>query len=48
MSPLAQLDQLLGQIIAEMARRSAGPDWGEFDRVWDLANKVCDRYGLPR
>ena len=46
MSPLAQLDQRLENIIRELTLRIVAPQWSEFDDVWDLANRVCDRYNI--
>jgi hypothetical protein len=44
MSPLEQLDQALDNIIRELTLRILVPRLGEFDRVWEIANQVCDRY----
>lgn len=47
MSPLAQFDEELDQIIREVARRIL-PVLGGFEDVWLSANRVCDRYGIPQ
>ena len=47
MSPLAQLDQELENIIRELTLRILVPCLSEFDSVWETANKVCDRYQIP-
>ena len=44
MSPLEQLDQALDNIIRQLTLRILVPRLGEFDRVWEIANQVCDRY----
>jgi len=44
MSALAQLDYVPDEIIYTLARRVVIYSLGEFDRVWEMANKVCDRY----
>jgi hypothetical protein len=46
MSPLEQLDQALDNIIRELTLRILVPRMGEFDRVWEIANQVCDRYQI--
>jgi hypothetical protein len=48
MSPLAEFDQKLEQIIREFALRIAVPRWTEFDTVWEAAIRVCDRYELGK
>jgi hypothetical protein len=47
MSPLAQFDQEMDKIIRELALRIVVPILGDFDNVWEAANRVCDRYELP-
>jgi hypothetical protein len=46
MSPLAQLDRLLENILRELTLRFAVSRLGEFDSVWDTANRICDRYHI--
>jgi hypothetical protein len=48
MSPLAEFDQQLERMIREFAMRIAVPRWSEFDRVWEAAMRVCDRYQLGK
>ena len=48
MSPLAQFDQEMDQIIRELALRIVVPALGDFDTVWEAANRVCDAYEIPR
>jgi hypothetical protein len=48
MSPLQQLDQELEAVIQELATRIVTPKLGEFDDVWEIANRVCDRYQLEK
>jgi hypothetical protein len=48
MSPIAQADQELDNVIRELTMRILVPRMGEFDDVWDIANRVCDRYGLGK
>ena len=44
MSAIAQLEYMSDEIIYTMARRVIVCSLGEFDRVWEAANKICDRY----
>jgi hypothetical protein len=46
MSPLAQFDQDMDEIIRELTLRIIVPAMGEFDDVWEVANRVCDRYDI--
>ncbi|MGA8622766.1 MAG: hypothetical protein WB660_30115 [Candidatus Sulfotelmatobacter sp.] len=46
MSVIAQIDQASDEVIYALARRLIVYHWGEFERVWEAANKVCDRYLL--
>jgi hypothetical protein len=48
MSPLAEFDQKLEQIIREFTLRIVVPQWTEFDTVWEAAIRVCDRYELGK
>ena len=43
MSPLAQLDCLLENILRELTLRFVVPRLSEFDSLWDTANRICDR-----
>lgn len=47
MSPLAQFDQDMENVIRELSLRIVIPALGEFEDVWEAANKVCDRYEIP-
>ena len=42
MSPLAQFDQELEKIIRELTLKILAPRLGEFDAIWEVANRVCD------
>jgi hypothetical protein len=44
MSPLDQFNQKLETMIREFALRIIVPNWSEFDRVLESADKICDRY----
>ena len=46
MSPLAQLDCLLENILPELTLRFVVPRLREFDSLWDTANRICDRYHI--
>jgi hypothetical protein len=46
MSPLAQFDQEIDKIIREISLRIV-PVLGDFEDVWEAANRVCDRHQLP-
>ncbi len=48
MSPLAEFDQRLEQIIREFALRIAVPRMTEFEALWEAAIRVCDRYELGK
>jgi hypothetical protein len=41
-------EQASEEVIYELARRLIVYRLGEFDRVWQSANKICDRYMLCR
>jgi hypothetical protein len=45
---LDPFDQKLEKIIRELTLRIMAPNWGEFDRVLESANKICDRYALKK
>jgi hypothetical protein len=40
----AQIDQASEELIYALARRIIVYRFAEFDRVWQSANKICDRY----
>lgn len=44
MSPIAQFDQEMDKLIQELAMRIVVPLINDFDDVWEVANRVCDRY----
>lgn len=46
MSAIAQLDYISDEVIYTLARRVIIGSWGEFDRVWEAANGICDRYQI--
>ena len=46
MSPVSQADQELESVIRELTMRIVQPRMGDFEDVWEIANRVCDRYGL--
>ena len=48
MSPIAEFDQRLEQMIREFAIRILVPRWTAFDAVWETANRICDRYELGK
>jgi len=48
MSAIAQIDQASEEIIYELARRVIFYRLGEFDRVWESANRICDRYRVKK
>jgi hypothetical protein len=48
MSPLAQFDRELEKVIRELTLRIVAPRLSEFDFVWEVANKVCDRYEITK
>ncbi len=45
-SAIAQIERASEEIIYEIARRVIAYRWGEFERVWEAANRICDRYKL--
>jgi hypothetical protein len=47
-SSIAQIDQASEEIIYGLARRLIVYRLGEFDRVWESANKICDRYQVKK
>jgi hypothetical protein len=48
MSPVAQADQELESVIRELAMRILVPRMSDFDDVWEIANRICDRYGFQQ
>ena len=48
MSPIAEFDQRLEQMIREFAIRILVPRWTAFDAVWETANRICHRYELGK
>jgi len=48
MSPIAEFDRRMEQLIRTFALRILAPDWTEFDAVWQAANRICDRYELGK
>jgi len=48
MSPLAEFDRRMEQLISAFTRRIMVPRWTEFDAVWQTANQICDRYELGK
>jgi hypothetical protein len=46
MSPLAQLDRLLENILRDLTLRFVVPRLSEFDSIWDTANRICDPYQI--
>jgi hypothetical protein len=47
-SGIAQIDQETEEIIYELARRVIVYRLGEFDRVWESANEICDHYQVQK
>lgn len=37
----------MDKIIREIALRIVPPILGDFDTVWETANRVCDAYEIP-
>jgi hypothetical protein len=48
MSPLAEFDRRMEQLISGFTLRILVPRWTEFDAVWQSANEICDRYELGK
>jgi hypothetical protein len=48
MSAIAQIDRASEEIIYELVRRVVAYRLVEFDRVWEAANKICDRYQVKK
>ncbi len=47
-SAIAQIDQAPEEIIYALARRVIVYCMGEFDRVWESENKICERYQVNK
>ena len=47
MSPL-ECDRKLEEIIRELTLRIVVPRWTEFDTLWEVAIRVCERYQLGK
>ena len=43
-----EVDQTSEKFIRELVRRFVVYRLGEFDRVWESANKICDRYQVKK
>jgi hypothetical protein len=43
---MAQADRELEAVIGELAMPIVVPRMREFDDVWKIANRICNRYGL--
>jgi hypothetical protein len=48
MSPIALADHALEAVIRELSLRILVPRMSDFDEVWEIANRVCDHYGLEK
>lgn len=48
MSPVAKFDHELEAVILELITRIVVPKMSEFDDVWDIANRVCDKYEVAK
>jgi hypothetical protein len=48
MSATAQIDRASEDIIYELVRRVIAYRLSEFNRVWEAANKICDRYQVTK
>jgi hypothetical protein len=48
MSPVAEIDKELENIIRELTLRIVVPRLSEFDSVWEATNRICDGYDLPK
>jgi hypothetical protein len=48
MSPFAKFDEAMEAIIREVSLRILVPRLSEFDCVWEVANRICDRYEIKR
>ena len=43
-----QADEELRRVIAQLTTRIMVQKMGDFEDVWEVANRVCDRYGLGK
>ena len=48
MSPLAQLDLTLEQLIRQITLRIVSLRSAEFEAVWESANRICNQYDLEK
>ena len=48
MHALERTDQASEEIVYQLARRLIVYRLGEFDRVWEAANRICDRYQVKK
>ena len=48
MSPLAQFEQEFEKAIRELTLRIVVPRLSQFEVVWEVANRVCDRYEITK
>ncbi|HLW84944.1 MAG TPA: hypothetical protein VKR60_06975 [Candidatus Sulfotelmatobacter sp.] len=47
-SPIEQFDQRMEEMVRELSLRIMVPHWREFDRVLEIADRVCDRNQLKK
>jgi hypothetical protein len=45
---LLELDRQLERAIREFTLRIVVPRWNEFDKLWEAALRVCERYELGK
>ena len=48
MFPLAKSPEDFEEFVSEVALRLRVPNMNEFDQAWEVANRVCDSYGIGR
>jgi hypothetical protein len=48
MSPMAHFDRELEKVIRELNLRMVAPRLSEFDCLWEVTNKVCDRHEIMK
>ncbi len=46
--PLAESAEEFEEFVSEVALRLRVANMYEFDQAWEVANRVCDRYGIGR
>jgi hypothetical protein len=46
MFPIAKVDQRQERLVREIAMHIVLRRWAEFDVVWEIANRLCDSYGI--